>query len=44
LPTTTLARAFFDLCADPEGGLPVSHPAHERAMVRVYNDCLARRD
>jgi very-short-patch-repair endonuclease len=43
LPCTTLARTFFDLCGDPDFGLPVAHPAHERAMVRVYNDALGRR-
>jgi hypothetical protein len=42
-PVTTLARTFFDLCGDPEWGLPVAHRAHERAMVRVYNDALGRR-
>jgi hypothetical protein len=43
LPCTTVARTFFDLCGDPPGRLPVAHPAHERAMNRVYNDALARR-
>lgn len=43
LPCTTAARTFFDLCGDPDFGLSVAHPAHERAMVRVYNDALARR-
>jgi predicted transcriptional regulator of viral defense system len=43
LPVTTIARTFFDLCGDPDGGLSVAHPAHERAMIRVYNDALARR-
>lgn len=43
LPCTTLARTFFDLCGDPDFGLPVAHPAHEQAMVRLYNDALGRR-
>lgn len=43
LPVTTLARTFFDLCGDPDGSLQLRHPAHERAMVRLYNDTLARR-
>jgi hypothetical protein len=42
-PVTTPARTFFDLCGDPDYGLPVAHPAHVRAMRRVYNDALARR-
>jgi hypothetical protein len=42
-PATTVARTFFDLCGDPPGRLPVWHPAHEQAMVRVYNDALGRR-
>lgn len=42
-PVTTLARTFFDLCGDPEGGLSVAHPAHKRQMRRVYNDALGRR-
>ena len=40
---TSLARTFFDLCGNPEHGLPVAHPYHERLMRRVYNDALARR-
>ena len=43
LPCTTVARTFFDLCGDPDLGLRVSHPAHTRAMRRVYNDALGRR-
>jgi very-short-patch-repair endonuclease len=43
LPCTTAARTFFDLCGDPDFGLPVAHPAHERAMARVYNDAVGRR-
>lgn len=43
LPSTTVARTFFDLCGHPPGRLKVDHPAHERAMTRVYNDALARR-
>jgi very-short-patch-repair endonuclease len=43
LPVTTPARTFFDLCGDPDGGLRLDHPAHERAMARVYNDAVARR-
>jgi hypothetical protein len=43
LAVTTLARTFFDLCGDPDHGLPVAHPYHRRQMLRVYNDCLARR-
>jgi very-short-patch-repair endonuclease len=42
LPVTTLARTFFDLCANPDPGMRYRHPAHERKMVRVYNDALAR--
>ncbi len=41
-PVTTLARTFFDLCANPDPGFRYRHPAHERKMVRVYNDALAR--
>lgn len=43
LRTTSIARTFFDLCGDPDHGLPVAHPYHERQMARVYNDALARR-
>lgn len=43
LPVTTLARTFFDLCGHPPGRLRVAHPAHERAMARVYNDAIGRR-
>lgn len=43
LPTTTLARTFFDLCGDPDHGLSLRHPHHERRMKQLYNDCLARR-
>lgn len=43
LRCTTLARTFFDLCADPDGGRSVKHPAHEQQMARVYNDAVARR-
>jgi very-short-patch-repair endonuclease len=42
LRVTTPARTFFDRCGDPDGSLRVAHPAHERAMVRVYNDALRR--
>lgn len=41
-PVTTLARTFFDLCANPDPGYRYRHPAHEQKMVRVYNDALAR--
>ena len=43
LPCTTAARTFFDLCGDPPFNLSVDHPAHYRAMKRVYNDALGRR-
>jgi very-short-patch-repair endonuclease len=43
LPVTTLARTFFDLCGDPDEGLYLRHPIHERRMKQLYNDCLARR-
>ena len=43
LPCTTVARTFFDLCGDPDGRMRVDHPAHERAMKRIYNDALGRR-
>jgi very-short-patch-repair endonuclease len=42
-PVTTLARTFFDLCGDPDVGLHLRHPIHERRMKQLYNDCLARR-
>ena len=42
-PVTTLARTFFDLCGDPDEGLHLRHPIHERKMKQLYNDCLARR-
>lgn len=42
-PVTTVARTFFDLCGDPDFGFRVSHPVHERAMARVYNDAIGRR-
>lgn len=42
-PVTTVARTFFDLCGDPDDGLPVGHPAHERRMRWVYNDAVGRR-
>ena len=42
-PATTAARTFFDLCGDPDNGLPYRHPYHERRMRQVYNDALARR-
>lgn len=42
LRVTTPARTFFDRCGDPPGHLRVSHPAHEHAMVRIYNDALRR--
>jgi very-short-patch-repair endonuclease len=43
LPVTTLARTFFDLCGDPDGGMSVRHPAHRKRMARLYNDAVARR-
>ena len=43
LPVTSIARTFFDLCGDPEHGLHLRHPYHERRMRQLYNDCLARR-
>jgi hypothetical protein len=43
LPVTTLARTFFDLCGDPDHGLPLRHPYHEQRMKQLYNDCLGRR-
>lgn len=43
LPVTTLARTFFDLCGDPDHGLPLRHPYHERRMKQLYNDCVGRR-
>jgi very-short-patch-repair endonuclease len=42
LRVTTPARTFFDRSGDPARGMRVSHPAHERAMVRLYNDALRR--
>lgn len=42
-PVTTMARTFFDLCANPDVGLTYGHPYHERQMSQVYNDALARR-
>jgi very-short-patch-repair endonuclease len=42
LRVTTPARTFFDRAGDPWPGVRVSHPAHEQAMVRVYNDALRR--
>jgi very-short-patch-repair endonuclease len=42
-PATAPARTFFDLCGDPDFGLPYRHPYHVRRMRQVYNDCLARR-
>jgi very-short-patch-repair endonuclease len=42
-PVTTIARTFFDLCGDPDPGLGLRHPYHERKMKQLYNDCLARR-
>ena len=42
-PVTTLARTFFDLCGDPDGRMSVDHPAHEKLMLRVYNDAVGRR-
>lgn len=42
-PVTTLARTFFDLCGDPDPGLHLRHPVHERRMKQLYNDCLGRR-
>ena len=43
LPVTTIARTFFDLCGDPDAGLSLRHPYHERRMKQLYNDCLGRR-
>lgn len=43
LPVTSVARTFFDLCGDPDPGLSLRHPHHERKMKLLYNDCLARR-
>lgn len=43
LPVTTIARTFFDLCGDPDPGLSLRHPHHERRMKLLYNDCLGRR-
>lgn len=43
LPVTTLARTFFDLCGDPDHGLPLRHPYHRKRMKLVYNDCVGRR-
>jgi very-short-patch-repair endonuclease len=42
-PVTTIARTFFDLCGDPDPGLHLRHPYHERRMKLLYNDCLGRR-
>jgi very-short-patch-repair endonuclease len=42
-PVTTIARTFFDLCGDPDPGLRLRHPYHERKMKQLYNDCLGRR-
>ena len=42
-PVTTIARTFFDLCGDPDGRMSVGHPAHEKLMLRVYNDAVGRR-
>lgn len=42
-PVTTISRTFFDLCGDPDPGLTLRHPVHERRMRQLYNDCLARR-
>jgi very-short-patch-repair endonuclease len=42
-PVTTIARTFFDLCGDPDAGLHLRHPYHERRMKQLYNDCLGRR-
>lgn len=42
-PVTTIARTFFDLCGDPDDGLSVNHPLHEKRMARVYNDAAGRR-
>ena len=42
-PVTTLARTFFDLCGDPDPGVPYRHPYHERRMRQLYNDALGRR-
>ncbi|HEY9557302.1 MAG TPA: DUF559 domain-containing protein [Acidimicrobiales bacterium] len=42
-PVTTMARTFFDLCGDPEPGVPLDSPYHRRRMEKVYNDALGRR-
>lgn len=42
-PVTTVARTFFDLCGDPDGGLSLRHPYHEKKMKQLYNDCVGRR-
>jgi len=42
-PVTTIARTFYDLCGDPDPGLHLRHPVHERRMKQLYNDCLGRR-
>jgi very-short-patch-repair endonuclease len=42
-PVTSLARTFFDLCGDPDPGLHLRHPVHERRMKQLYNDFLGRR-
>jgi very-short-patch-repair endonuclease len=42
-PVTTVARTFFDLCANPEPGLSYRHRYHEQRMKMVYNDALGRR-
>src|SRR3546814_2309891 len=38
-----MARTFFDLCGDPEPGVPLDSPYHRRRMEKVYNDALGRR-
>jgi len=40
---TTLERTFFDLCGDPDDGMRLRHPVHERRMKQLYNDCVGRR-
>lgn len=43
LPVTTVARTFFDLCGNPDGGRRVADLGHRRRMIAVYNDAVGRR-